>query len=158
MVFGCRETLYKFDREFGSCTRIKLSKVIGTESAISVKTSKGKRDVLLSTFGLDEFQQMCILSGCDYLPKKGKDTHIAGIGLKKAAALVKLPSIDAAIKLIRQKQPGTVPEGYSEAVERAERTFKHQIIFDPAKVWERFSMHSFDFTSSHGNVHVGNGI
>jgi exonuclease-1 len=27
MVFGCRETLYKFDREFGSCTRIKLSKV-----------------------------------------------------------------------------------------------------------------------------------
>lgn len=56
--------------------------VIGTESAISVKTSKGKRDVLLSTFGLDEFQQMCILSGCDYLPKKvsacwtGRITHL----------------------------------------------------------------------------------
>lgn len=109
----------------------------------------------MSTFDLDQFQRMCILSGCDYLPKKvyvcwgdasslssfftapspqGKDTHVAGIGLKKAASLVMMPSIDAAVKFLRQTQPGTVPDGYTEAVERAERTFKHQIVYDPTTV------------------------
>ena len=41
------------------------------------------RSVQLSSFTLDNFRQMCMLSGCDYLPS------IKGLGLKKAHQALK---------------------------------------------------------------------
>lgn len=84
LVFGCTDVLFKMDN-WGSGLRVRLQDVFD-----KVRIKQGKKHIRLNNWSQEKFQSMCILSGCDYLPKKGEGTHIDGIGLKKACAMLQL--------------------------------------------------------------------
>eukprot|EP00954_Amorphochlora_amoebiformis_P025572 1373983-Amorphochlora_amoeboformis.AAC.1 len=81
---------------------------------------------LLRPLNLEKFRQMCILSGCDYLPS------ISGIGIKKAWTLIKQnKNVARMFKRIRWEVKYTIPKGYEEEFMRAQLGFCHQRVFDP---------------------------
>lgn len=65
LVFGAKRVLFKLDR-YGIAEEIKLNRVTETT------------ELDMSRFSFRMFRQMCILSGCDYLPS------IPGMGIKTA--------------------------------------------------------------------------
>lgn len=71
-----------------------------------------------------EFQMMCILSGCDYTPKVGK------LGIHTAYKLVKEFHENALIEA--HKKPNlSFPENYDYHFSKALLTFNHQFVYDP---------------------------
>ncbi|KAL2244721.1 UNVERIFIED_CONTAM: Exonuclease 1, partial [Sesamum indicum] len=69
--------------------------------------------------------EMCILSGCDYLPS------LPGMGLKKAHALMKkFKSHENVIKHLKYNSV-EVTLLYEESFKKAILTFKHQRVYDP---------------------------
>ncbi|KAK4845248.1 hypothetical protein QYF36_002789 [Acer negundo] len=64
--------------------------------------------------------EMCILSGCDYLPS------LPGMGLKRAHALIsKFKSYEKVIKHLKYSTV-SVPPLYEESFKKAVLTFQHQ--------------------------------
>ncbi|KAH6924841.1 hypothetical protein HPB50_025718 [Hyalomma asiaticum] len=88
---------------------------------------------LADRFTHEKFRQMCILSGCDYLPS------LPGIGLGKASKFFKLitnPNIRATLPKLPSylKMPALcVDDEYVENFLRAENTFRHQLVFCPIR-------------------------
>lgn len=83
--------------------------------------------VSLSAFSFDQIRQMCILSGCDYLPS------ITGIGIKRAWEYIRdYSDASQAIRAMRFQGTLAVPHGYEQGFVNAELTFKHQLVWDPA--------------------------
>jgi exonuclease-1 len=81
----------------------------------------------------DEFQNMCIVAGCDYLP------NIRCVGIATAKKIV-LKETDLISALLKVKN---VPEGYSCSFVQAKAIFNHQTVIDiatlrtiPLKQWE----------------------
>ena len=73
-----------------------------------------------------QIQQLCILSGCDYLPS------IRGIGLKRASKLLRQhKTVDMVVKELRSVRWADIPDDYVDQFRRAELTFLHQRVFDP---------------------------
>ena len=73
-----------------------------------------------------QIQQLCILSGCDYLPS------IRGIGLKRASKLLRQhKTVDNVVKELRSLRWADIPDDYVDQFRRAELTFLHQRVFDP---------------------------
>lgn len=70
LIFGCRNVLFKLDSE-GNCVHVSKANLTRC------------REFNFSGWGEREFRWMAIFSGCDYL------NRIAGVGLKKAYALVR---------------------------------------------------------------------
>ncbi|KAI9199111.1 hypothetical protein LWI28_027657 [Acer negundo] len=69
--------------------------------------------------------EMCILSGCDYLPL------LPGMGLKRAHALIsKFKSYEKVIKHLKYITV-SVPPLYEESFKKAVLTFQHQRVYDP---------------------------
>ncbi|GAA6024160.1 hypothetical protein JCM11491_001019 [Sporobolomyces phaffii] len=115
LVFGCRNVLFKLDGE-GHC------------HAISRSDFSKCRDYNFSDWTDQEFRQMAILSGCDYLDS------IPGMGLKTAYRLMrKYKTADKVIQFVRLDGQMTVPRNYVEEFRRADLTFLHQRVFDPAQ-------------------------
>lgn len=152
LVFGCKDTLFKMD-SCGSVKHVRLADVFdkivvgGTKkqeasakldpheaARKNPKQKKPKIGVPLKTFDAHKFRHMCILAGCDYLPKTGEGTHIIGMGLAKAAGLLQIhASAQGAVRGMAISQPKfKVPSGYAELITKADATFKHQICYDPA--------------------------
>lgn len=97
---------------------------------------------------MDRFRRVCILSGCDYLPK-----GLPGVGLTKAVKFFSTTSnndlehvganslktllIAFSMQILRQVPDYLnlkglkIEDEYVEAFRRAEYTFLHQIVFDP---------------------------
>ncbi|KAJ2851296.1 Rad2 nuclease [Coemansia brasiliensis] len=112
VVFGCQRLVLKMD-QYGSATIFERSK-IDQAKAVDIKGWSNKR-----------IRQMCILSGCDYA------ASAPGIGLKRAHRYVSRASdLPAAIKLMRADGV-IIPDGYEEAVVRADLTFLYQRVYDP---------------------------
>ncbi|KAK4399299.1 Exonuclease 1 [Sesamum angolense] len=81
----------------------------------------------LIAFGFTQMMllEMCILSGCDYLPS------LPGMGLKKAHALMKkFKSHENVIKHLKYNSVEVTPL-YEESFKKALLTFKHQRVYDP---------------------------
>jgi exonuclease-1 len=102
-----------------------------------------------NNFTQDMFRQMCILSGCDYLPS------ITGLGVKKAHGLLsKYRTMDRVFRFLRNDRNFVVPPEYEEAFERAERTFLHQSVYDHINqrvgfaLFVSFLPHQFSHSSS----------
>lgn len=84
------------------------------------------RELDLNGFTKQMLLEMCILSGCDYLPS------LPGMGLKRAHALIqKLKSHEKVIKHLRYSAV-SVPPQYEENFKKAIWAFQFQRVYDPA--------------------------
>ncbi|CAL9201774.1 unnamed protein product [Musa hybrid cultivar] len=112
--FGCSRIIFKMDK-FGQ----------GVEFQ-SLRLGKNK-ELDLTGFTNRMLLEMCIFSGCDYLPS------LPGMGLKRAHALVKrLKSYDKVIKHLRYSAV-SIPPLFEESFGKAIWAFQHQRVYDPAK-------------------------
>ncbi|PNT72968.1 hypothetical protein BRADI_2g51637v3 [Brachypodium distachyon] len=84
------------------------------------------RELDFNGFTKQMLLEMCILSGCDYLPS------LPGMGVKRAHALIqKLKSHEKVIKHLRYSSV-SVPPQYEENFKKAIRAFQFQRVYDPA--------------------------
>ena len=85
------------------------------------------RELSFVGFTPDQFLEMCVMSGCDYLPS------LPGVGIKRAHGLIRrFRSHDKALRNLRFE--GTpVPRRYEEGFRDALLTFKHQWVFCPTR-------------------------
>ncbi|POM66618.1 nuclease 1 [Phytophthora palmivora] len=75
-----------------------------------------------------EFLEMCIFSGCDYLPS------IPGFGLKKAYTSMKQHgSFMKIIRALRLEGKVRIPATYEDDFRKAVLTFRHQRVYCPTK-------------------------
>jgi len=112
LLFGCKRVLFKLDRD-GFADEIRLERL------------PDLKEFDLSSFTFEKFRQMCMLSGCDYIPS------INGMGLKTAHRyLSKYQSITRVLQVLRAEMPTKMPENYEADFVRAELTFMHQRAWD----------------------------
>ncbi|TXG47756.1 hypothetical protein EZV62_027050 [Acer yangbiense] len=107
IAFGCPRIIFKMDK-FGQGVEFQYSML--------------PKNKALSFAGFTEqmLLEMCILSGCDYLPS------LPGMGLKRAHALIsKFKSYEKVIKHLRYSTV-SVPPLYEESFKKAVLTFQHQ--------------------------------
>lgn len=118
ILFGCDKIIFKMDQGgYGILVeKSRLGDCLGNSA---------------EKFTHEKFRQMCVLSGCDYLPS------LPGIGLAKACKFFKLithpdlrvtlPRLPAYLKMPQL----SVSEEYLEDFLRAENTFLYQLVFCP---------------------------
>ncbi|RUP44578.1 PIN domain-like protein, partial [Jimgerdemannia flammicorona] len=113
IAFGCKRILYNMDR-YGNCIEFRHDRL----EAVTEVNFRGLTDKFLL--------EMCILSGCDYLPS------IKGMGLKKAhKKLTELGTAEKVIWSIRMNHEMPVPRDYLKNFRRANFTFLYQRVYDP---------------------------
>ncbi|XP_057764075.1 exonuclease 1 [Salvia miltiorrhiza] len=112
IAFGCPRIIYKMDK-FGQGVEFKNAKL------------QHNKELNLEGFTQMMLLEMCILSGCDYLPS------LPGMGLKKAHALMKkFKNHENVIKHLKYSSVDVTPL-YEESFKKAILTFKHQRVYDP---------------------------
>lgn len=112
IVFGCKTIIFKLDK-YGEGVEVNLDRL----SSVS--------DINLKGWTMSDIRQMCILSGCDYLPS------LPGMGLKTAHKLLqKYKTADKVIQFIRFEGKIPVPADYELDFNRAEFTFLYQRVYD----------------------------
>ncbi|OIR57289.1 MAG: exonuclease 1 [Amphiamblys sp. WSBS2006] len=115
ILFGCKKVLFKLD-----------DRGMADEFCSRRLYCCAKPD--LKNMSHNEFIQMCIMSGCDYLK------NIPGLGLKTAYALFKKNgTLDAVRAEVESIPKYKIPENYWEDFRMAEVAFKHYIVYDTAE-------------------------
>jgi exonuclease-1 len=111
----CASVFFKMDND-GMGQEIRYADVVAN------------RDLSFAGFTPDQFLEMCVMSGCDYLPS------LPGVGIKKAHALMRrFKKHDAALRSLRFE--GTpVPKKYEQGFKDALNVFKHQWVFCPVRL------------------------
>ena len=119
MCFRCPCTMYKMTPE-GTCRLVRMESVF-TDQTLGMES-----------WTCDQFELMCVLSGCDYLDSLPK------IGLKTAKKYVAsgryLTTIFNEISRNPKHLPKDLPggfQGYRKRLDQALACFHHQVIFDP---------------------------
>ncbi|WEW60134.1 Rad2 nuclease [Emydomyces testavorans] len=113
LVFGARILISKLDKH-GNCIEVNRNNFSAC------------RDVSFIGWTDENFRQMCILSGCDYLPS------IPKLGLRTAYRnLRKYKTVERVVKFLQFEGQTRVPSDYLESFRRAELTFLHQRVFCP---------------------------
>jgi len=115
LCFGCHTVIFKLDLS-GRCQRVCESNFWRVEN--------------LEGFTQSQFRQMCILSGCDYLP------NIKNVGIMKACRALKQSKGKNGYEVARGlhqyiKGIDPVEPEYVKGFECAEKTFLYQLVFDP---------------------------
>ncbi|KMS96666.1 hypothetical protein BVRB_8g200870 [Beta vulgaris subsp. vulgaris] len=114
IAFGCPRIIYKMDK-YGQGVEFQFNKL------------EHNKDLNLIGFTNEMIQEMCILSGCDYLPS------LPGMGLKRAHSLIsKFKKFEKVIKHLKYSSV-EVPPLYEESFKKAVWTFRHQRVYDPNK-------------------------
>ena len=116
LVFGCKRVLFKMDK----CGQ-------GEEIALD-RLGANTQPINLAGFDMKMFRQMCILSGCDYLPS------VPGLGIRKSYTLIKTCRTAAQAICVIKNKGMNVPSNYDKLFEQAELTFLHQRVWDPEKL------------------------
>ncbi|KAF6251552.1 PIN domain-like protein [Scenedesmus sp. NREL 46B-D3] len=113
LAYGCPRVLYKLDRT-------------GNGEEFCVADLPNCTGLPLSGFTSDQFLQLCVMAGCDFL------AQLPGIGLKKAhGVLRKYRSFTKVVKMLRFN--GTrVPQDYEVRFQLALWAFKHCRVYCPA--------------------------
>ncbi|XP_020681414.1 exonuclease 1 [Dendrobium catenatum] len=112
--FGCSRIIFKMDK-FGQ----------GVEFRSSLLDQN--KDLDFTGFTKQMILEMCIFSGCDYLPS------LPGMGLKRAHALIrKYKSHEKVTKHLRYSGI-SIPPVYEESFKKAVWAFQHQRVYDPEK-------------------------
>ncbi|KAL5228741.1 hypothetical protein ABZP36_017006 [Zizania latifolia] len=110
--FGCSRIIFKMDR-FGQGVEFQITRL------------ERNRELDFNGFTKQMLLEMCILSGCDYLPS------LPGMGVKRAHALIqKLKSHEKVIKHLRYSAV-SVPPQYEENFRKAIWAFQFQRVYDP---------------------------
>ncbi|CAH3117176.1 unnamed protein product [Porites lobata] len=104
LAYGCQKVLFKL-RLDGVCEVIELGKVLQHLSLTQ-----------------EEFLDMCIVAGCDYLE------NVRGIGIHTAHKLVTKEKTDFLAVLQRKS---ICPSDYSSGFQRAKAIFRHQTVINP---------------------------
>lgn len=113
LVYGAKVLISKLDKH-GDCVVINRDEFTAC------------RDISLVGWTDEQFRQMCILSGCDYL------ANIPKMGLKTAYnGLRKYKTVERVIKVAQFEGNMRVPPNYMFEFKRAELTFKYQRVFCP---------------------------
>ena len=113
LVFGCPRVFYKMDQAGNGCE-------------VRLKNLGANTDLNFTGWDHEQFQQMCIFAGCDYLDS------LPNVGIKKAHTYMKqYKSWQHALRRIRLEGKTTVPSTYEKDFELAFLTFKHQRVYDP---------------------------
>ncbi|CAD6236527.1 unnamed protein product [Miscanthus lutarioriparius] len=111
--FGCSRIIFKMDK-FGQGVEFQITRL------------ERNRELDFNGFTRQMLLEMCILSGCDYLPS------LSGMGVKRAHALIqKLKCHEKVIKHLRYGAV-SVPPQYEEDFKKAIWAFKFQRVYDPA--------------------------
>ncbi|KAM0925798.1 hypothetical protein ACQ4PT_003959 [Festuca glaucescens] len=111
--FGCSRIIFKMDK-FGQGVEFQVTRL------------ERNRELDLNGFTKQMLLEMCILSGCDYLPS------LPGMGVKRAHALIqKLKTHEKVIKHLRYSAV-SVPPQYEENFKKAIWAFQFQRVYDPA--------------------------
>ncbi|ONM37426.1 Exonuclease 1 [Zea mays] len=111
--FGCSRIIFKMDK-FGQGVEFQITRL------------EQNRELDFNGFTRQMLLEMCILSGCDYLPS------LPGMGVKRAHALIqKLKCHEKVIKHLRYGAV-SVPPQYEEDFKKAIWAFKFQRVYDPA--------------------------
>ncbi|PWZ33363.1 Exonuclease 1 [Zea mays] len=111
--FGCSRIIFKMDK-FGQGVEFQITRL------------ERNRELDFNGFTRQMLLEMCILSGCDYLPS------LPGMGVKRAHALIqKLKCHEKVIKHLRYGAV-SVPPQYEEDFKKAIWAFKFQRVYDPA--------------------------
>ncbi|ETK76534.1 hypothetical protein F441_17413 [Phytophthora nicotianae CJ01A1] len=115
LPFGCQTVLFKMDRD-------------NVAQEIQTANLKKNKGMSFHMFTEQMFLEMCIFSGCDYLPS------IPGFGLKKAyTAMKQHGSFTKIIRALRLEGKVRVPATYEEDFRKAVLTFRHQRVYCPTK-------------------------
>ncbi|XP_045825675.1 exonuclease 1 isoform X1 [Trifolium pratense] len=110
--FGCPRIIFKMDK-FGQGVQFEYSML------------QKNKELNFEGFNRQMLLEMCILSGCDYLPS------LPGMGLKKAHASIKrFKSYDMVLKHLKYNGV-SVPPSYEESFRKAILTFQYQRVYDP---------------------------
>ncbi|KAJ5668163.1 XPG/RAD2 endonuclease [Penicillium maclennaniae] len=113
LVFGAKRLLSKLDQH-GDCIEINRADFTAC------------REVSLVGWSDENFRQMCILSGCDYL------ANIPKMGLKTAyRSIRKHRTIEKALRMAQFDGNFQVPTDYLANFKQAELTFLYQRVFCP---------------------------
>jgi len=121
LVFGCKNVLFKFDHVASTVCHISRDD-FGSVRPTPLDSSP------INLVGLNDrqFRAMAILSGCDYLP------NIPGIGLKTANCLLrKWKTVESVVRAITREGKRTVPNGYLDQFDLADKCFCFQRVYDP---------------------------
>ncbi|KAK9714476.1 hypothetical protein RND81_06G097100 [Saponaria officinalis] len=114
IAFGCPRIIYKMDK-------------YGQGVEFQFQLLERNKDLNFGGFSGDMLLEMCILSGCDYLPS------LPGMGLKRAHALIsKFKTYQKVIKHLRYSSVA-VPPLYEESFKKAVWTFRYQRVYDSKK-------------------------
>ncbi|KAH0457794.1 hypothetical protein IEQ34_013109 [Dendrobium chrysotoxum] len=112
--FGCSRIIFKMDK-FGQGVEFRSSLL------------EQNKDLDFTGFTKQMILEMCIFSGCDYLPS------LPGMGLKRAHALIrKYKSHEKVTKHLRYSGV-SIPPVYEESFKKAVWAFQHQRVYDPEK-------------------------
>mmetsp|Transcript_43923 Transcript_43923/g.73203 ORF Transcript_43923/g.73203 Transcript_43923/m.73203 type:complete len:439 (-) Transcript_43923:407-1723(-) len=118
LAYGCSRVLFKLDKT-GKGMEIRLADLYLCQ------------ELYMRSWTVDMFLQMCILSGCDFLP------NIPRLGIKHANKIVDLVqdkdtrNVPALFRMIRANPKFNVPENYEQEFMKAFRTFRHHRVYDP---------------------------
>lgn len=115
LVFGAKRLLTKMDQH-GQCIEIQR------------KDFGAVREISLTGWTDDQFRQMAIFSGCDYLDS------IGNMGLKTSYRMMrKYKSPERVIRMLQFDGKFRVSENYLAQYKQAELTFLHQRVYCPKK-------------------------
>ncbi|KAF9051720.1 PIN domain-like protein [Panaeolus papilionaceus] len=120
LVFGCHNVWFKLstDAFVETISRRDFNSVTATAANSASISLVGWND--------SQFRAMAILSGCDYLPS------IPGVGLKTAATLLKKwKTAEMVIRHLNMEGKKSVPIGYLNKFQLAEKCFLHQRVYCP---------------------------
>ncbi|KAI5080018.1 hypothetical protein GOP47_0005497 [Adiantum capillus-veneris] len=110
--FGCAKVLFKMDK-FGQGVEFQYNDLAKN------------RDLNFTSFTKQMILEMCILSGCDYLPS------LQGMGIKRAHGLMRrFRNYQKVIKHLKYNGV-SVPSSYENMFAKAIATFQHQPVYDP---------------------------
>ncbi|ESO87703.1 hypothetical protein LOTGIDRAFT_127400 [Lottia gigantea] len=119
LLFGCDKVMFKMDFH-------------GNGMLIEQKDLNQVLEINQGFYTFDKFRQMCVLSGCDYLPS------LPGIGLATACKVFKKTRLTDMRMLLKKlssylKKNVVVTDDYIDKFIQAENTFLYQLCFDPIK-------------------------
>lgn len=115
LVFGAKRLLTKMDQH-GQCIEVNRSQFCAV------------REISLTGWSDEQFRQMAIFSGCDYLES------IGNMGLKTSYRMMrKYKTPERVIRMLQFDGKFRVSENYLAQYKQAELTFVHQRVYCPKK-------------------------
>lgn len=114
IAYACPQIFFKMDK-YGQGVGFQFSEITAN------------KDLDFSNFSKRMILELCIMSGCDYLPS------LPGMGVKKAHALIKRFKTYQKVMKHLKFSGVLIDQQYEQGFQRAILTFQHHLVYDPAK-------------------------